>query len=172
MFAQPGKKLLFQGAEVAQWDEWNHEASVDWHLLGFERHRGVRDLLVRLNDLYRHEPALHSRDCEPQGYEWVDGGDAANSVLSFLRRGDDPNDDVLVVCNFTPLPRSRTALACLAPGSGGRSSTATRRSTGAGWGNMGGVRSSPTPWHGRTHSVSLTLPPLSALMLRRERGEG
>lgn len=173
MFAQPGKKLLFQGAEVAQWDEWNHESSVDWHLLDFDRHRGVRDLLVRLNGLYRGEPALHSHDCEPQGYEWVDGGDAANSVLSFLRRADDPDDDVLVVCNFTPIPRESYRVGVPRPGFWREIlNTDAKEYAGAGWGNMGGVQSSPTPWHGRKHSVSLTLPPLGALLLRRSPGGG
>lgn len=169
MFAQPGKKLLFQGAEVAQWDEWNHESSVDWHLLQFPLHRGVRDLLSRLNEVYRSEPALHARDCDPSGYEWIDGGDAANSVLSFLRRSGDPKDDVVVVCNFTPIPRESYRVGVPTAGFWREIvNSDAKEYAGAGWGSMGGAASSPTPWHGRPHSVSLTLPPLGVVFLKRE----
>lgn len=169
MYAQPGKKLLFQGAEVAQWDEWNHDSSVDWHLLQFPLHRGVRDLLSRLNEVYRSEPALHARDCDPSGYEWIDGGDAANCVLSFLRRSGDPKDDIVVVCNFTPIPRESYRVGVPSAGFWREIvNTDAKEYAGAGWGSMGGVASSPAPWHGRPHSVSLTLPPLGVVFLKRE----
>jgi len=105
MWAQSGKKLLFMGGEFGQWNEWNHETSLDWHLLQYDTHRGVQRWVADLNRLYRAEPALHELDFEPAGFEWVDANDAESSVISFLRRGRSPDDVILVVANFTPVVR-------------------------------------------------------------------
>ncbi|RME08002.1 MAG: 1,4-alpha-glucan branching protein GlgB, partial [Aquificota bacterium] len=104
MWTHPGKKLLFMGGEFAQWREWNHEESLDWHLLDYESHKGIQRLVKDLNRLYREEKALHELDCEPEGFEWIDFHDWEKSIISYLRKSSD-GDLVLVVCNFTPVPR-------------------------------------------------------------------
>lgn len=106
MWAHPGKKLLFMGGEFAQEREWNHDGALDWHLLEDPLHDGIRRLLGDLNAAYRGEEALHALDAEPDGFRWVIGDDAGNSVFAFLRRGRDGAPPVLVVANMTPVPRS------------------------------------------------------------------
>ena len=105
MYGHPGKKLLFMGDEIAQWREWNHDESLDWHLLQWRDHQGVQQLVADLNALYQTEPALHQVDFEWQGFEWLELHDWENSVLAFLRRAQDPDDSIVVVCNFTPVVR-------------------------------------------------------------------
>jgi 1,4-alpha-glucan branching enzyme len=168
MYAQPGKKLLFMGAEIGQHHEWDHDASVSWHLLEEESHRGVQRWVDDLNRAYRSEPALHELDCDPAGFEWIDASDSVHSVLGLLRKGRS-GPPVLVVCNFTPVPHTdyrvgaphrgfwREILNSDAPAYGG-----------SGWGNMGGVEAVPVPFHGRPCSLALTLPPLAAVFLRWE----
>jgi len=168
MWSQPGKKLLFMGGEFGQWAEWNHDASLDWHLLQYAPHAALVRWVEDLNRLLRSEPALHRLDFDPAGFEWISGDDAENSVLCFLRRGPAPADTLLVVCNFTPVPRHNYRVG--APGGGIWKeilNSDAREYWGSGQGNMGGVEASPTPYHGRTHSLNLTLPPLSALFLKR-----
>ena len=141
MWAQPGKKLLFMGGEIGQWREWSHDRGLDWHLLDHAPHRGLRDWVRDLNRLYRSEPALHERDCEPGGFEWVDCNDSEASVLTFLRRGRSPEDVVLVACNFTPQPRPGYRVGV--PEDGRWQELLNSDATvygGAGWGNMGGAR--------------------------------
>jgi 1,4-alpha-glucan branching enzyme len=167
MYAQPGKKLLFMGGEFGQWAEWDHDRSLDWHLAGHGLHRGLQQFVSDLNRLYRGEGALFERDTEAAGFEWIDCHDSENSTLSFLRRGRSPDGEVLVVLNFTPLPRSSYRVG--AP-RGGRwhevlNSDATSYG-GAGFGNLGEVEAAPVAHHGRPFSLSLTLPPLGALLLR------
>jgi len=168
LFAQPGKKLLFMGAEIGQLREWNHDASLDWHLLGDPAHAGVSRWLEDLNRLYRDEPALHELDCEAAGFEWIDCTDAESGVLALLRHGRQKGESVIAVFNFTPRVRQNYRIG--AP-RGGRwlellNSDAPRYG-GGGQGNFGGVEAAPLPLHGRTHSLTLTLPPLGALFLRR-----
>jgi 1,4-alpha-glucan branching enzyme len=165
MWTQPGKKLLFMGGELAQWREWNHDSSLDWHLLEDERHAGVQNLVRDLNGLYRSTPALHL-DCEPAGFEWIDCLDAEGGVLSFLRKGRTNADLALVVANFTPLPRTNYRVGVPRAGAWEeRLNTDAGVYGGAGWGNMGSVEASPVPAHGRPASLMLTLPPLAALVL-------
>jgi 1,4-alpha-glucan branching enzyme len=166
-YTQPGKKLLFMGGEIAQRAEWNHESSVDWHLLEHASHRGVQALTRDLNHLLRSEPALHQLDTDPAGFEWVDANDTDHSVFTWLRRGTDGRDVVLVACNFTPVPRHdylvgvphagfwREVLNTDAPAYGG-----------GGLGNLGGAHTTDIPWHGRLQSLSLMLPPLAVVVLK------
>jgi 1,4-alpha-glucan branching enzyme len=167
-YAQPGKKLLFMGGEVAQRREWDHEASVDWHLLADPRHAGVQRWVRDLNRLYREEPALHQLDCDPAGFEWIDPDDRESSVLSFLRRSRDGRL-VAVVCNFTPVPREGYRVGVP---EGGRWQEVLNSDAhdygGSGWGNYGGVLADPVPHHGRPYSLRLALPPLGVLFLRWE----
>jgi 1,4-alpha-glucan branching enzyme len=172
MWAQPGKKLLFMGGEFGQWREWNHDAPLDWALLDDpvrgSLHRGVQSLVRDLNRLHRTLPALHAADCDARGFEWIDCQDALHSVIAWLRRASDRIDDcVLAVCNFTPVPRHGYRIGV--PYHGRWTEVLNSDATcygGSGMGNLGGVNAEPIPWHARPHSVSLTLPPLSLLLLR------
>jgi 1,4-alpha-glucan branching enzyme len=165
MYAQPGKKLLFMGAEIAQHDEWRHDGSLDWHLLAYERHQGVERLLSELNALYRGEPTLHELDDEPGGFEWVDGSDAQQSVFSFLRK-DRAGRPMLAVFNMTPVPRHGHAIGVPTLGRYREVlNTDAQEYGGTGQGNLGGVTAREEPMHGRPASVELTLPPLGAVFL-------
>jgi 1,4-alpha-glucan branching enzyme len=168
-WTQPGKKLLFMGCELAQYAEWNHDGTVEWSRLDDPGADGVRRWLEDLNRTYRERPALHERDCEPGGFEWVDANDSVQSTISFLRRGRQSGDVALVVANFTPLPRYNHRVGVP---SGGRwvellNSDATLYG-GSGQGNVGGSEANPVPFHGRQWSLNLVLPPLGLLVLAPE----
>ncbi|HEY0710809.1 MAG TPA: 1,4-alpha-glucan branching protein GlgB [Polyangia bacterium] len=170
MWAQPGKKVLFMGGEIAQRREWNHDSSLDWHLLESHAHAAIARLVGSLNHLYRAEPSLHELDCEPGGFEWVDANDADNSVYSFLRLGRNRDEAVLVVLNCTPVPRHNYRIGVSHDGHWDELlNTDAETFGGSGHGNFGGVDASPVPKHGRPHSLTLTLPPLGALFLRSPR---
>jgi 1,4-alpha-glucan branching enzyme len=165
-YAQPGKKLLFMGQELAQAVEWNHEGELDWARLDEPMPRGVRQLVRELNRLCREEPALHRADFEPSGFEWVDAQDAERSVLTWLRRAPGGRD-VLVVLNLTPLPRLNYRVGVPAAGRWTEIlNTDALEFGGSGMGNLGGAEAAPVPMHGRPQSIALTLPPLAALYLR------
>jgi 1,4-alpha-glucan branching enzyme len=170
MTAQPGKKLLFMGDEFAQWDEWDHDASIQWHLTAFDRHSGIQRLVRDLNGLYASEPALHEGDCEPFGFQWIDANDADRSVVTMLRRAKDPDDVVLIACNFTPVPRYNYRVGVPFPGRW-RELLNTDAETygGAGQGNLGAVDASPVQYQDQRWSVMLTVPPLGAVFLKPER---
>jgi len=168
MWSHPGKKLLFMGGELAQRREWHHDRSLDWHLLGEgPYHRGVQALVRDLNALYRREPAFHQLDAEPAGFAWVDCADWEQSVVSFVRRARDAGDFVLVVCNFTPIPRHAYRVGAPAPGYYRELLNSDAGVYGgSNLGNAGGAWAEPTPWQGQPYSLALTLPPLSVLMLK------
>ncbi|MEJ2421754.1 MAG: alpha amylase C-terminal domain-containing protein, partial [Acidobacteriota bacterium] len=169
MFATPGKKLLFMGAEFGQWNEWYHENSLDWHLLDEEKHRSLRLLVGTLNHLYATEKALFEGDCEPGGFQWVDCNDSAGSILSFLRIDRASKEPILAVCNFTPVTRKNYRIG-VDSGPYWREllNSDAAEFGGSGQGNMGMAEFNPVPCHGREGSVVLTLPPLAALYLKRE----
>jgi len=168
MFAQPGKKLLFMGAEFAQYREWSHDRSLDWNLLEGTLHRGMMTWMEQLNLTYRKEPALHWFDNDPQGFEWVDCNDAPASIISLLRKGKSPEDSVLITCNFTPVPRLGY-LVGVPNGGYWREllNSDGREYGGSGAGNMGGAEAMNDSVHGRPYSLRLTLPPLGALFLKK-----
>ncbi|MGH9471054.1 MAG: 1,4-alpha-glucan branching protein GlgB [Terriglobia bacterium] len=167
MYSQPGKKLLFMGGELAQWHEWRHEHSLDWHLLQYAPHQGVQKWVEDLNRIYRREAALHELDFEPAGFEWVNGSDAASSVLTYLRKGRSAQDVLLVVCNFTPVLRTeyRVGVPCQGFWRELLNSDAGIYG-GSGQGNAGGRHSEGVPWDGRPQSIPVTLPPLSATIFK------
>ena len=170
MYAMPGKKLLFMGAEFGQWSEWNHDASLDWHLVDQPMHDGVSRWTGDLNRLMRDEKPLHELDFDPAGFSWIDGTDAEQSVISFIRRSS--QDEMIVVAfNFTPVPRQNYQIGAPLPG---RWLEVLNSDApiygGSGQGNLGGVDAAPIPRHGHLHSLNLTLPPLGALFLKPERG--
>ncbi|MEW6570827.1 MAG: 1,4-alpha-glucan branching protein GlgB [Nitrospirota bacterium] len=169
MYGHPGKKLLFMGGEFGQWKEWNHDESLEWHVLRYPYHNGVLLWVRDLNRLYQTEPALYELDFSAEGFEWIDFSDWENSIISFIRKGKSKKDVILIVCNFTPIPRFNYRVGVP---SGGywremlNSDATTYR--GSGHGNAGGAEASPIPAHGRYYSLSLTLPPLGILFFKKE----
>jgi 1,4-alpha-glucan branching enzyme len=169
MYGHPGKKLLFMGSEIGQHEEWNHDASVPWSVLTFDYHRKLQMLVSELNRLYQEEPALYEVDFHHSGFEWVDFHDADNSVISFIRRAEDPKRWLLFVCNFTPVPRERYGVGVPEEGFYQELlNTDSELFGGSNMGNGGIVTSSPGPQHGRPHQLKLTLPPLSVLVFRKQ----
>jgi 1,4-alpha-glucan branching enzyme len=165
MWTQPGKKLLFMGAEFAQEREWNHDIGLDWQLLADPAHEGVRRLVRDLNYLYRDTSALHRLDCDPDGFRWIDVANAAESIISYVRRGRDPYELAVVVCNFTPVPRENYRIGVPRPGRyRERINTDAKEYGGSGVGNAGEVHTEPHPAHGHLQSVCIRLPPLGALI--------
>ena len=167
MYGHPGKQLLFMGGELAQHREWNHDTALDWDLLEDPAHQGVQTLVRDLNALYKETPALYEIDFEPVGFEWIEGGDQENSVVSFLRRGRNPEDFVLVVCNFTPIVRRGYRVG--APEAGTYVevlNTDSEAYGGSGVGNGGELRAEEVPASRRRHSLQLTLPPLAAVVIK------
>jgi 1,4-alpha-glucan branching enzyme len=168
MWMHPGKKLLFMGGEFGQWNEWNHEQSLDWHLLDSPEHRGIQRWVQDLNQAYQNIPALHQVDFDPEGFHWVDCNDVETSVISFLRKGRSGDDMVLVVCNFTSVPRHDYRIGVPVPGTWKEIlNSDAHEYGGGGMGNLGGRDSQPIPYHGYEDSLSLTLPPLGIITLRR-----
>jgi 1,4-alpha-glucan branching enzyme len=168
MWAHPGKKLLFMGAEFAQRREWTHEGELEWWVSERVEHAGVLRFMQALNRLYRAEPALWQIDFEPAGFDWVDASDTQASVIAFLRKPRDAGAaPLLVACNFTPVPRENYLLGVPVGGTWREVLNSDARDYGgAGWGNLGGVEAAPVGAHGRSHSLSLVLPPLSTIVLK------
>ena len=168
MFGHPGKKLLFMGNDFGQWNEWNHDASLDWHLLDQDpRHRQLQRWVRDLNTLMRGERALYELDADAAGFEWIDCSDVGRSVLSFLRRSHREDDTLLFVCNFTPEPRHNYRVG--APSGGFWKEIMNSDAPlygGSGQGNMGGIEASPLPIHGRPWSLSMTAPPLGMVVFK------
>ncbi len=167
MYTQPGKKLLFMGGEFGQWDEWKDGASLDWHLLQYAPHQGIQKWVEDLNRLYRAEPALHELDFDPAGFEWINCNDASTSVLSYVRKGRSEGNEILVVCNFTPVvregyrvgaPRGRFWREVL--------NGDAAEYGGSGRGNAGGLEAEPMAWDNRPFSLLLTLPPLATVVFK------
>ena len=169
MFGHPGKKLLFMGDEFGQWSEWNHDASLEWNLLEHPSHAGLKRWVRDLNTLYRGEPLLHTMDFNSAGFEWVDCKDFQRSIISFLRRGQNPSDQILFVCNFTPVVRQNYRVGVPLEGHWKEilNSDAPLYG-GSGQGNFGGLSTVPLPIHGRPFSLNMTLPPLGIVIFRPE----
>ena len=167
MYGHPGKKLVFMGGEFGQWREWDHDRSLDWHLLQEADHAGLQRYVQALNWHLGHERALHERDVDPDGFQWIDCHDHAHSVFSFLRFARDRADFVVVVFNFTPVPRNNYRIGVP---SGGRYVELLNSDSalygGSNVGNDGGVSADAIPTHGLSHSLALSLPPLGCLLLK------
>ena len=167
MFGEPGKKTLFMGGEFGQWSEWDHDRSLEWHLLAYEPHQGLQRYVQDLNRLYQAEPALYEVDFEPSGFEWIDFRDADTTVVSFLRKGRRPGPPLVFVFNFTPVPRYDYRVGVPEPGFYRElinSDAAWYGGSNLGLG--GGIWAEAVPWHGRPYSLRLTLPPLGMLVLK------
>jgi 1,4-alpha-glucan branching enzyme len=169
MWGHPGKKLLFMGCEFGQRREWAHDDQLEWWVTDKDEHRGMQRWIADLNHCYRNEPALHEVDFAGEGFEWIDCSDHEASVIAFLRKPKDGGAPVLVACNFTPLPRTNYVLGVPSGGTWRELlNSDAREFGGAGWGNLGAVDAAPVTAHGRPWSISVTLPPLSTVMLKGE----
>lgn len=168
MFAHPGKKLHFMGMEIGQWNEWNHDSSIDWHLLDFDPHKGLKFFIKDLNSVYRRFPALYEDDFSGEGFRWLDANDSANSILSFVRYGKDKRNPVLIVANFTPVPRSNYRIGVPEDSTWYEIlNSDAKQYWGSGMGNFGEVVSTPVPYHGEQQSINIVLPPLGVVMFAK-----
>lgn len=170
MYAHPGKKLLFMGDEFGQWDEWNFDKALDWQLLEKEQHLNLQKYVRYLNSEYVAEASLHEVDFEPKGFEWIDFRDTDSSIISFIRHAKAPDDYIVVICNFTPIPRYGYRLGVLEECFCKEVlNSDSSEYGGSNMGNLGGVYSEKIPWHGKPCSVKITLPPLAVLYFKPER---
>jgi 1,4-alpha-glucan branching enzyme len=168
MYGHPGKKLLFMGSEFGQWREWNHDRSLDWHLLDFPSHAGLRSYVQALNWHYHAEPALHQVDFDPSGFRWIDCNDNENSVVSIVRYAKSRSDFVVMVFNFTPVPRMEYRIGVPEPGWYAELLNSDADVFGGGnVGNGGGVATEPIAAHGFEQSLRLVVPPLGCLLLKK-----
>ena len=167
MWTHPGKNLLFMGSDFGQWNEWNHDDGLQWDLLQWDSHKGVQACVADLNRIYRGEPALYEVDFEPEGFEWIDCNDYENSTICYLRRGRDPDDFLVICCNFTPVVRNhyRIGVPKLAKYNEIFNSDSTYYG-GSDVGNGTGVLATDDPLHGRPCSLELTIPPLGVIILK------
>jgi len=167
MFTHPGTKLLFQGAEFGQSEEWNFKNSLDWHLLQYKPHKGTQELVKALNTLYRTEPALAQNQFSQNGFEWIDYNDAEHSVLVYIRKGNKPKDNIIVVCNMTPLPRENYRIGL--PKKGTLKQIFNSDDVvfyGSGDFNNATITSKAKTWQNREHSAEITIPPLAMIVLK------
>ncbi len=172
MYTQPGKKLLFMGAELGQWQEWDHDGSPDWHFLEHQRHAEVKKWVQALNRLYRNEPALYELDCDPAGFEWIDANDALQSVISFIRKGKSTDDILLLICNFTPMPYFNYRVGVPRGGFWKELlNSDAKEYGGSGQGNPTRVEALKISTHGRPYSLEITLPPLAVACFKSGRQE-
>jgi len=171
MFGHPGKKLLFMGGEFGQWIEWNSEKSLDWNLLEYDMHRQLQQYVRDLNTFYQEESALSYHDANHQSFEWIDFHDSDNSVISFMRKNLEKEEETLVfVCNFTPVPRQGYRIGVPLPGYYIELvNSDDKQYGGSGQGNHGGYLADHIPWQGQPYSLNLTLPPLGAVVFRLEK---
>jgi len=168
MFFHPGKKLLFMGSELAQRDEWNHDQSLDWHLLEYPSHKGIQNLVRDLNEIYQSTPALHEVDFSESGFEWIEWDNRDNSVFSWLRR-DARGDYVICICNFTPVTRRDFRVGVTARTELVECMNTDRQVYGGSNVINENLQVENTPWNGREYSVALSLPPLASIILRAAR---
>ncbi|MBI1387109.1 MAG: 1,4-alpha-glucan branching protein GlgB [bacterium] len=170
MYGQPGKKLIFMGGEIGQWREWAHDDAVEWHLLSYPTHRGLQQWVQDLNHFYRNENSAYSRDCNSDGFEWLDCCDSENSTLSFIRKDKHAREFLLYIFNFTPVPRGNYRIGVPIDGYWEEALNSDAEIYGgSGQGNFGGVQADPIPAHHHYFSLRLTLPPLGCLVMKGRR---
>ncbi|MEM3564091.1 MAG: 1,4-alpha-glucan branching protein GlgB [Candidatus Jordarchaeaceae archaeon] len=167
MYAHPGKKLLFMGGEFGQWREWNHDSSIDWHLLQYPPHKGLQQWVKDLNSFYVREPVLYEVDFEKEGFEWINLADWEQSVISFIRKGRTTKDILLVICNFTPVPRYNYRVGVPVDGTWKLVlNSDDKKYGGSGLVKITKAKAKKIPWNYRPYSISVTLPPLGVLFLK------
>ena len=167
MFTHPGTKLLFQGCEFAQTSEWNHEQSLDWHLLQYAPHQGMQRFVKALNHLYRNNAALYEKSFEGTGFEFIDNSDNANSVLVYLRKGHELDEQIVVALNMTPVPRNEYRIGLPSDGEWKEIlNSDDEKFYGSGMKNNI-VRAEKTPWQSKPFSAEISLPPLGGVVLKK-----
>ena len=168
MYAHPGTKLMFMGAEFAQIEEWGHDTSLDWHLLNDGPHKEMQETIMALNRIYKNEPAFYEKAFNPEGFEWVDFNDRESSIISFVRKGERPEDTILVVCNLTPIPRENYRIGVPADGTWKEIfNSDDREFGGSNVKNAQSLTSSTLPLHGQKQSIALTLPPMGVIYMKK-----
>ena len=167
MFAHPGTKLLFQGAEIGQSEEWNFETSLDWHLLDYSSHKGLNQFIKELNTFYKTEPALYQKQFSSDGFEWIDYGDSEHSVIVFMRKGNKPKDNIIVACNMTPVPLNNYRIGLPKKGQLIEVFNSDKKQYfGTGDFQNNPIVSQLKLWHSRKNSVEITIPPLGMIALK------
>lgn len=167
MYTHPGTKLVFMGGELGQTSEWKHDEAVAWHLLDHDSHKGVQQLTKDLNQLYKSEPALYEHSFSAEGFEWIELNDYQNSALSYIRKGKKEADDIIVVCNFTPVAREEYTIGTNGGDWEEIFNSDNKQYWGSGVQNEGVLSSTNEPKHGRSHSITLRMPPLSVCMFKK-----
>ncbi|MEO6851630.1 MAG: alpha amylase C-terminal domain-containing protein, partial [Mucilaginibacter sp.] len=170
MFTHPGSKLLFMGAEFGQGTEWNYQQSLDWHVLEYPNHQGIQTVVKALNKLYKTEPALYEKAFEGEGFEWIDGGNANDSILVYGRKGHDPKNDLVIILNMTPA--THTGFRVGVPGHGEWKeifNSDEKQYWGSGFTNPNAVQSETVLWHGRQNSIKVNIPPLGASVFKKSK---
>ena len=168
MFVHPGTKLVFMGGEFGQYQEWNHDQSLHWELLDRPLHRGILTLIKMLNKLYREEPALYRFGFEQRGFEWIDYADRENSVIAFRRLSDKPEEQLVVVLNFTPVVRNQYRIGVPAPGVWNQIFCSDAIEFGGSGISNDSCATTEDPIHGQAQSVALTLPPLAVSVFKHQ----
>lgn len=168
MYTHPGTKLVFMGGEFGQTTEWQHDNSIEWHLLDFEPHRGMQTLTKELNHFYKSEPALFENGFTAEGFEWIELNDYKNSVISYLRKGKNPDNQLAVICNFTPVVRENYRIGIHEGKWKEVFNTDKKSYWGSGISNKKAIASEALPHHGRSHSIQINLPPLSVIIFKKE----
>ncbi|MFT6054844.1 MAG: 1,4-alpha-glucan branching enzyme [Roseivirga sp.] len=169
MYAHPGTKLVFMGGEIGQTTEWKHDYSLDWQLLDFAPHKGIHSFTKALNHLYKTEPALYENSFTVDGFEWIELNDHKNSVLSFIRKGNNPADDLIVLCNFTPIIRENYQIGCNGGVWNEIFNSDAKEFWGSGVTNGSGIKSKKEAMHGRPNTLKITIPPLAVVVLKKEK---
>ena len=166
MFTHPGSNLLFMGGEFGQSSEWNFQYSLDWHLLQYDLHSGIQALVKDLNLLYKKQPALYEKQFSPEGFQWIDYGDHENSVLTYIRKGHEAKNDLIIACNFTPVPRENYRVG-VPRGKQLKElfNSDSEKYAGSGMTN-GTVKPTKTPWHGYDQSIEINIPPLAVVVFK------
>ncbi|WP_417861263.1 1,4-alpha-glucan branching protein GlgB [Winogradskyella sediminis] len=167
MFTHPGTNLLFQGAEFGQSSEWDFQTSLDWHLLQYEPHQGIKELVKDLNLLYKSQPALYEKQFEAEGFEWIDYGDSKNSVFTYIRKGNEVEDDVIVACNMTPVPKENYKLGVPRKGKLKEVfNSDLKKYFGTGSYKNKLKTTKAVPWHYRDQSIDISIPPLGMVVFK------
>jgi 1,4-alpha-glucan branching enzyme len=168
MFTHPGSKLLFMGAEFGQGGEWNFSQSLEWYVLEYPNHRGIQSVVKALNHLYKTEPALYEKSFESSGFEWIDGGNAEDSILIYGRKGHDAKDDLVIILNMTPNPHHGSRVGVPAAGNWKEIfNSDDKEYWGSGMVTTKSVKSEKEYWHGKENSILVDLPPLSAVVFKK-----
>jgi 1,4-alpha-glucan branching enzyme len=166
MFTHPGTKLIFMGAEFGQSSEWNFDQSLDWHLTQYDFHSGIQAVIRDLNETYKNYPALYEKQFSPEGFEWIDYGDAENTVLTYIRKGHDTKNDLFIACNLTPVPRLAYRMGMPKSGTIREIFNSDDKKYGGSGIHNKALKVSKTTWHGRDHSVEITIPPLAVVIFQ------